>query len=146
MESKLSRAIPAIVFGLLVASAAGSLLTYVLLTQHPAVEDRLVSNVTITIRTPGWTLNYTGVATSNNTVFGLLLESADRLDFEVRWLNYTLPEGVLVMSINGATNGGSGRFWQYWVDGVYGDRAADKKEIFDGDLVEWTFEVPQGGG
>jgi hypothetical protein len=39
-------------------------------------------------------------------------------------------------------NGENEMWWQYYVNGEYGDLGSDRKEIFDGDLVEWRFEEP----
>lgn len=94
----------------------------------------------------GWTIRYLNVTTTNNTAFGLLAEAGERLDFQVAWMAFVVPDGKLVTSINGTANGAHGMFWQYWVDGLYGDRAADKKEIFYGGLVLWKFDMPREGG
>ncbi len=86
------------------------------------------------------------VATTNNTAFAFLLEASHRQGFTVAWANYRLPEGVFVTTINGASNGEGGRSWHYLVNDLCGDRAADKKEIGDGDVVLWTFELHRGCG
>lgn len=136
----------AVVFAVALVLSVGGLYGYIRSSQPAAVAPRGPVVVTLAIEEVGWTLHYGPVSTTNNTVFGLLREASERMHFEVRYVTYTIPEGVLVTSINGTANGSGGRFWQYWVDGHYGDRAADRREITDGASVVWTFTIPQGGG
>lgn len=113
--------------------------------QPPAVVSRGEIQASLRIETSMWTITYLNVTTTNNTVFGLLREASERLDFPVRWVTYSIPDGVFVLEINGTANGDGGFYWQYWVDGVYGDRAADKKEVFNGDEVIWRHDDPREG-
>lgn len=74
------------------------------------------------------------------TAFGLLKAAAEKegleLDFE------TSDFGVFVKKI-GETENSQDEFWQFWVNGQFADKAADKFEIKDGDLVEWKYEKSQ---
>ena len=91
-------------------------------------------------------ITYRPNATSNNTVFGLLLEASRALGFSVRYAVYEIPNGVLVTAINGSANGDGGRYWQYWVNGVYGAVSADHGALHDNDVVMWEFTLSQEGG
>jgi hypothetical protein len=46
--------------------------------------------------------------------------------------------GAFVKSINGLENTNE-RFWQFWVNGEYGQVAMDQQEIKNGDIVEVKF-------
>jgi len=77
----------------------------------------------------------------NSTVFSLLEELAEKENFEIEASFY--PEvGVFVESINGLEGGTDNKWWQYWVNEILGEVAADKKKIKTGDIIEWKFEVP----
>jgi hypothetical protein len=89
-----------------------------------------------------WTIEYLNVKTKNNTVFKLLLECKEKHNFSVKYIQWQGFDAVFVNSINGTQNGERDMWWQYYVNYEYGDIASDKKEIFDGDLVEWRFEEP----
>jgi len=81
---------------------------------------------------------YSGIRTTEKTVLGLLLQAATDYGFEV---DYTPPNGevgAFVKSIAGMENT-SERFWQFWVNGEYGQVAMDQQEIKDGDFVEVKF-------
>jgi hypothetical protein len=60
----------------------------------------------------------------------------------VEYINWQGYDAVFVSSINETKNGEDDMWWQYYVNGEYGETASDKKEIFDGDYVEWRFEEP----
>jgi len=48
--------------------------------------------------------------------------------------------GILVEGMNGKTNGGNDKYWQYFVNEVMPQVGADKLELKDGDSIEWRFE------
>ncbi len=106
----------------------------------PAEEEIAVS--LRIVKTDDWTVEYLDVDTRNNTVFKLLLECKERYNFSVGYIHWQGYDAVFVNSINGTQNGEGDMWWQYYVNNIYGDIASDKKEIFDGDLVEWRFEEP----
>ncbi len=114
-------------------------------SQPPPVQAAGVSGVSLVVEGAGWTIRYGPVTTTNNTAFGILLEAARTMGFSLHWINYTLPAGVFVISINGSANGQSGDFWQYWVNGTYGEVAADHAPLSDGATVTWRFTTDQGG-
>lgn len=84
---------------------------------------------------------YQIVIADDSTVFSLLEELAERENFEIETTLY--PEmGVFVESINGLKGGKDNKWWLYWVNDKLGEVAADKKEVKEGDKVEWKFVVP----
>ncbi len=81
---------------------------------------------------------YSGVRVEGKTVLGLLLQAATDHDFEV---DYTPPSGEMgafVKTIGEVANTNE-KFWQFWINGEYGQVAMDQQEIKDGDLVEIKF-------
>ena len=112
--------------------------------QAPALAQGI--RLSMTIEGPGWMLTYENNDTRNNTAFLFLLEAAGALHFRVEWTNWSPPySAVFVDAINGARNGDGGRWWQFWVDGVYADTAADLSVLHGGDAVLWRFATPEGG-
>lgn len=100
-------------------------------------------NVSLIItKEDGWTIEYLDVDTFNNTVFKLLEECSEMLNFSVKHIFWHGYDSVFINSINGTSNGEDGMWWQYYVNDVYGELGCDRKEIFEGDLIEWRFEEP----
>ena len=81
---------------------------------------------------------FTSKAIKFPTVFSLLEKLAQRENFKIEFTIYK-EMGVLVESIDGVHNGTDNKYWQYWVNGELPMVAADKKEIKEGDKVEWKF-------
>lgn len=81
-------------------------------------------------------LFYQIVPAENSTVFSLLKELAQRENFEIEYKTYE-GMGVFVESIDEFKGGTDNKWWQYWVNGELPMVAADKKEIKEGDKVEW---------
>jgi len=52
---------------------------------------------------------------------------------------YYAGMGSIVTAINGIPNNwnSSGKYWQFWVNGVYGTTAADMVVLRNGDKLEW---------
>jgi len=82
--------------------------------------------------------SYQIIPSENLTVFSLLEELAKRENFKIEFTIYE-GMGVLVENIDGARNGTDNKYWQYWLNGELPTIAADKKEIKEGDRVEWKF-------
>jgi hypothetical protein len=74
-----------------------------------------------------------------STVFSGLLNYGSRNNIEVKY-NNDYDFGVFIESIGGIKNGDEGKYWQYYINDVLGDVAADKKNLNSGDVVEWRFE------
>jgi len=86
----------------------------------------------------GESTSYQMLLPENSSVFSLLEELSERENFDIETTIY--PEmGVLVENIDGAYNGTDNKYWQYWVNGELPMKAADKKEIKEGDEIEWRF-------
>lgn len=94
----------------------------------------------LTIMGDNWTIEYLNVTTTNDTVFDILRECSVQRNFTVTYVHYSSFDAKFVTSINGTYNGQDSKYWQYYVNGAYGEVASDKKKINDGDAVEWRFE------
>jgi hypothetical protein len=105
-----------------------------------AIEDPIT--VSMWIITEDWVIEYLDVPTTNNTVYKLLMECSSAYNFPVASTYWQGYESVFVNSINGTQNGESGRWWQYHVNDEYGEVGCDRKQMYDGDIVEWRFEEP----
>jgi len=82
--------------------------------------------------------SYQVIPLKDSTVFSLLEELARINNFEVESKIYQ-GMGVFIESIAGIKNGTNNKYWQYWVNDELPMVAADKKEIKEGDRVEWRF-------
>lgn len=88
-------------------------------------------------------IDYTVSESSSTTVFNALKSYTDSNKIDLKYSNNS-KYGIFVESIMGIKNGDDGKYWQYYVNNVLGDVAADKKEVKAGDKVEWRFEkVPE---
>jgi len=52
---------------------------------------------------------------------------------------------VFIDAINGSLNNDGGRWWVFWVDGVYANTAADLTVLLGGEAIAWRFVLPGGG-
>jgi len=73
------------------------------------------------------------------TVFSGLLNYGGENNIEVEY-NNNYDFGVFIESISGIKNGDDGKYWQYYINDILGDVAADKKVLEEGNEVEWRFE------
>jgi hypothetical protein len=96
--------------------------------------------VALIITGDNWTIEYLNITTTNDTVFDLLIECSIRKNFTVTHVHYLSFDAEFVTSINGTYNGQDSKYWQYYVNGLYGEIASDKKKINNNDTVEWRFE------
>ncbi len=74
-----------------------------------------------------------------STVFSGLLNYGSKNDIKIEY-NNNYDFGVFIESIGGVKNGDDGKYWQYYINDVLGDVAADKKALEKGSVVEWRFE------
>jgi len=81
---------------------------------------------------------YSGVRIAEKTVLGLLLRASQDKGFKVSYDPPSGEMGAFVKSIDGVENT-SESFWQFWLNGEYGQVAMDQQEIKGGDLVEIKF-------
>ncbi len=136
----MKESVQATVFAAVVVLAAAGLWTLGSALEDPAVAPP-AQPLELHLRIEGldWTLTY-DARTRNNTAYSLLLEAAEVLDFEVDHTRWEVPSGVKVNAIAGLADGDhGGRWWQYWVDGVYGDVSADKKRLSDRSTLVWRY-------
>lgn len=147
MAPRLSERRKAIIFLVALAVVIAGLIAYVQATQPRPIASSTITGTVLRVDGAGWLIRYAPTETANNTVFGLLMEAASRLGFRVDYQQYALPHGVLVTAINGTVSGQgpSPRYWQYWVNGVYGDVAADAFAIHSGDTVLWNYTISMEG-
>ena len=85
---------------------------------------------------------FKNVSFSSN-VLDLLTESARIGGFTISKQTY-VGMGSIVQTIDGVTNENPGRGWQYYVNGTYGQVAADKTQLSGGETVNWRFITLQG--
>ncbi len=145
MARRLSERRQAVLFAAILLTAIAGLYAMTELVQPAPVQARVVGFPTLDVRGDGWSIRYAPASTTNNTAFGILSEASTRLGFPLAYTTFQIPQGVFVTAINGSVNGESGRYWQYWVNGAYGDVAADHKALHDDDVVIWGFSASQEG-
>ncbi len=143
MARKIPERTQALLFLVVLALAVGGLYGWIEASQPHPVQAAAVTGVSLLVEGPNWTIRYGPVSTTNNTAFGVLLEASRALHFPVNWINYTIPSGVFVTSINGTMNGQGGLSWQYWVSGAYGNEASNLYALRNGDTVAWRFTTDQ---
>lgn len=150
IDKKREPATRVIVF-LLVATAlafitvAASVTDCFSLLGEPEGANKLVTNVSMKIISPGWTISYMNVNTNNATVANLLFECADHYNFDVETEYWTGYDSFFIESINGTKNGEDNRYWQYYVNGEYADAGCSRYVLNDNDVVEWRFESSAWG-
>lgn len=113
--------------------------------QPPPVPTAEVRFVSLDVIGAGWSIHYEPETTVNNTAFAILQEASVRLGFSLAYEWFDVPPGIFVTGINGSLNGAGARYWQYWVNGIYENVAADHRGLQDGDGVVWRFSIPQEG-
>lgn len=145
MAPRLSERLKAILFAVVLVGAIAGLYAVVQALQPPPVPSAVVRAVHLDIDGFRWKAEYGPATTTNNTVFGLLIEASIELGFDVEYVPYEIPQGMFVTAINDTVNGSGGLYWQYWVNGLIGQVAADKQALFDGDHVLWKFTAPEQG-
>lgn len=132
----------AIIFGIVVIAGMLGLAFLGSFIIGGPVRQSDVNDVQIRLLGDGWTIECSRDTTENNTVYSLLKECGELKGFEVKGTVWEPYEAVFVDSINGLGNS-KGKYWQYYVNGDYGEMSSDRKELGNGDLVEWKWEVPQ---
>jgi len=80
------------------------------------------------------------ITTKNATVYGFLLECAEHEGFLVKTTYYGNYDSLFVDSIGAYVGGQDGKYWQYYMNGVYASLGADKQIVKNGDIIEWRFE------
>lgn len=80
---------------------------------------------------------YAVTPNESTTVFSFLQEMAKVKNLTLDFQNYP-GLGVFVKQI-GEQKNGNDKFWQYWVNNIQVQVAADKAPVKAGDTVEWKF-------
>ena len=82
--------------------------------------------------------------TSKSNCYDQLVAASRIADFEIGSQNQTL--GLIVISIGGAANlDFEGRAWQYYVNGIYANRACNIVTVANDDHVLWKYQPNQLG-
>lgn len=95
-----------------------------------------------------WTV--TTYPNDNNTVYVFInitasdcleqLERAAELGgFSIVKVFYTTFDSWIITAIDGVENQATGRNWQYWVNGEYALKGADKVDLSEGDVIIWKY-------
>ena len=66
-----------------------------------------------------------------------LVAAADAANLEV--VHHKESMGAFVDSVDGVENGEDGHWWSYYVNDEYGQLAADRADVDDGDEVRWVY-------
>jgi len=74
---------------------------------------------------------------SARTVLDALVAAADATGLEVVYHKEAM--GAFVDSVDGVENGEDGHWWSYYVNDEYGQEAADRADVSDGDEVRWVY-------
>jgi 3-methyladenine DNA glycosylase Mpg len=80
------------------------------------------------------------IISKNSNVFSLLEALSRQENFKIESKEYK-GMGVLVENIDGIKNGTDNKYWQYWINGELPMVSADKKEVKNGDKIEWKFDL-----
>jgi len=75
------------------------------------------------------------------TAFSLLEKASKEQNFTLNAKSYNM--GIFIEAIGDVENGQDGKYWMYYVNGEMPQVAADKKELKNGDSVEFKFEKSQ---
>lgn len=132
----------AILFGIVIVFGVTSLAFLEGMIIGEPVERSEVENVEMRIVGDEWSIDCRVQSTVNNSVYLFLRECGVRYGFEIGSTLWKPYDSVFVDSINGLKNGDE-KWWQYYVNGVYGEVSSDRKKIVDGDYIEWKYEVPR---
>ena len=102
-----------------------------------------VDEVSMTIISSNWSIEYKNISTENVTVADFLLECAYKNNFTVEkdfWSGY---DSFFIVAINNIHNGEDGKYWQYYINGNFSDVGCSNYLLDDNDVVEWRFEHPR---
>lgn len=105
--------------------------------------DGFIENVSMSLISPFWSIEYLNVSTKNVTVANFLFECASHYNLSIEkeyWRGY---KSFFIESINYVSNGEGNRYWQYYVNGEFADVGCNNYFLSDNDVVEWRFEQPR---
>lgn len=84
------------------------------------------------------------VVKDGTTLFEALKELELRGDISLQYKDYGDNLGIFIEKINGIPSGGAtSSWWQYWVNGEYGNVGANTFILKPNDVIEWRFTGAQ---
>jgi len=141
---KITHKIPvaAITISLIVLSFTGTAM-HVPEKSEVWLEQSDKTSVKVVILGDGWKIEDNIFAYEGDTVFSVLEKCSTRNHFLIKYTYYEQFDSTLINSINNDAGGEGGKYWQYYVNN--GETppmvGCDKYEIFNGDSVQWRFEL-----
>ncbi len=97
---------------------------------------KINASLIINFGNESWNFNIT--LNNSATVYSLLMKGAEENNFTVSTTYYPQYQSYFINSIAGVKNG-NGKYWQYWINGKYGEVSANLQKLENGDVVEWKF-------
>ena len=142
IKIKNSHKIPilALVIGLIALSFTG---TAIQIPEKSEIwlENSDETSVKLVVIGDTWMIKDNIFAYKEETVFSILEEFTERNSIFLKSTYYEQFDSVLIDSIGINQNGGNGKYWQYYVNGDIPMVGCDKFNIFNGDYIEWRFEL-----
>lgn len=75
-----------------------------------------------------------------NTIFDVLKNVTEKNNIELKYKNYGGDLGIFIESIGGiGKDPEKSRWWQYWVNNVYGTTGVSSYKVKAGDVVQFKF-------
>lgn len=108
------------------------------------IKENRAKTASVMIDTGVDLLGFSDIQVSNNDTVWSILEKINSQQADLVVVSEQYQDmGVLIKSIKGFVNGVDGKYWQYWVNNKYADKAADKQNIVNGDVIMWKFTSSQ---
>ena len=103
-------------------------------------ESLTIRNVTIAIISDSWSLTHTYQETTNNSVYGLLNQTAQQYHFSINKTYFPGYDSFFIKAINEITNGKDNKYWQFEVNGKYANKGCNQYFLSDNDVITWKFQ------
>jgi hypothetical protein len=132
--------LPILVVAIVIIAAVGGIFAY---NEFLKPEPALVT-ATIKIDFGNGTVLTEEIGSDNNTALGLLRTFVGEENIEVTEFGFinsinSIGNGCEVPGLNDTGQ----RWWMMYVNGTLGEVGADTLQIFDGDIVEFRFMIPE---
>ena len=128
---------------IVIAIAGIGLLSTEIITTEPLKLDTSKVNATLIINYGNNQIDTYNIEISNATVYSVLMRASNLYDLEVKAEYYDNYQSHYIYSINNVTERKNNKFWQYYLNGIYGTIGADLQLLENDDTVEWRFEKPK---
>ncbi len=89
------------------------------------------------------TVNHYNFSTSVDNVYEVLIDAAEKFDFQVEATYYGQYGSYFVERIGSKTNNEENRYWTYYLNDKYGSTGANLQKIKNNDEIKWCFELSQ---